>query len=75
MIRVLEFKKGIIEGELVREVQEVFPETKDSFEQRKTYDEYYYKQTKVYVDIERVEQLNKQWNVAVISSNEIIIDG
>lgn len=57
MKRTLELE-GIIIGELMRDIIKIFPETKDSFRQRKTYDEYYYDETVVEVDLERIERVN-----------------
>lgn len=57
MKRKLELE-GIIIGELMRDIIEIFPETKNSFRQRKTYDEYYYDETVVEVDLERIERVN-----------------
>ena len=49
---------GIVTGNFMRDVIEIFPETKNSFRQRKTYDEYYYDETVVEVDLERIESVN-----------------
>jgi hypothetical protein len=60
MKRTLQLE-GIIIGELMRDIIEIFPETKDSFRQRKTYDEYYYDETVVEVDLDRIESVNNYY--------------
>jgi hypothetical protein len=57
MKKVITFKDGIIEGDVVRELQGIFPELRESFSQRKSYDEYYYNQTLVDIDIKDIEDL------------------
>jgi len=78
MIRFLSFKRnghldGIISGDVMRDIIEVFPELKDSFKQRKSFDEYYFDSKEVFIDIERLEQLNGKWYDFQISSDNIFI--
>lgn len=54
---ILLLEDGIIEGDVVRELQGTFPELQDSFRQRKSYDEYYYDETNVRIDIQDVKGL------------------
>jgi len=63
---------GIIEGEIMRDLIELFPETKDQFKQRKTYDEYYYTPMEVNLTTEVLDRLTTQWSVR-ISNGEIAI--
>jgi hypothetical protein len=65
----------IISGDVMRETIEVFPELKDSFKQRRSFDEYYFTETEVFVDIERIEQLNDKWCNVTITPYEIYIEG
>lgn len=49
---------SLIDGDSMEEIVTVFPEIEDCFEQRKTYDEYYYKYpVSVEVSLEQVQQL------------------
>lgn len=78
MIRFLNFKRnghldGIISGDDMRDIIEVFPELKDSFKQRKSFDEYYFDSKEVFIDIERLQQLNDKWYDFQISSDNIFI--
>jgi len=72
--RVLNFNQGIIPGEDVRDLQEIFPEIKDSFRQRKSFDEYYYDSTKVELNINQIQSLNEICYHPKISKEEIIIE-
>ena len=71
--RVLNFNSGIIEGEIVRELQDIFKELNESFKQRKTYDEYYYTTTRVTVNISQIEKLNELHYQVLIDSEHILI--
>ena len=64
--RTLGFEKSIIEGDVVREISEVFPYLDKSFSQRKSYDEYYYTETSVVIDVEVINELNSLgYNVSI----------
>jgi len=71
--RVLEFEKGIIEGDVVREISEVFPCLYKNFSQRKSYDEYYYTETSVVIDVEVIKELNSLGYTISIDSEYIKI--
>ena len=71
--RVVNFESGIIEGDVVRELQDIFKELNESFKQRKSYDEYYYTTTKVTVDISKIDKLNELFYKVVIDSEHILI--
>lgn len=71
--RVVNFESGIIEGDVVRELQDIFKELNESFKQRKSYDEYYYTTTKVTVDISKIDKLNELLYKVVIDSKHILI--
>ena len=74
MERILIFEDGIIQGDIVREIKSIFPETIDSFRQRKSYDEYYYVETNVNVDINKINELNTLHYSVEITKSEIKID-
>jgi len=71
--RILEFENGIIEGDVVREITQVFSYLDKSFSQRKSYDEYYYTETVVVVDVEVINELNSLGYTISIDSEYIKI--
>ena len=71
--RTLNFEFSIIEGEVVRELQTVFKELNESFKQRKSYDEYYYTNTKVTLTISKINKLNKLNYNVLIDSEYVLI--
>jgi len=73
MKRNLVFTSGIICGDLVRSVTEVFPNIEDKFRQRKTYDEYYFDGGKVTLTIEAIQSLNDLDLAININYEDIII--
>jgi hypothetical protein len=74
MKRNLVFTSGIIGGDLVRSVTEVFPNIEDKFRQRKTYDEYYFDGGKVTLTIEAIQSLNDLDLAVTIGWEDIIIN-
>jgi hypothetical protein len=73
MKRILIFKDGIIRGDIKRDIIDIFPETEHSFKQRKTFDEYYYDNTEVEIDLDKIEKINKYYSITFYSDS-IIID-
>ena len=75
MERELVFADGqsIIGGEDMRDIVSIFPELKDQFTQRKTYDEYYYTSKEVFITTEIIDALTSNWYSIKITSSEIII--
>jgi|10_taG_2_1085330.scaffolds.fasta_scaffold68319_4 aminopeptidase-like protein len=72
--RILNFEFTTIVGEVVRELQTVFKELNESFEQRKSYDEYYYAtNTKVTLTISKINKLNKLHYNVLIDSEYVLI--
>ena len=66
MKNTLLFENGIVEGRDVRDAQEIFPELKNSFTQRKTYDEYYYKETTVeLISIAQLMTLEEYFDILI----------
>ena len=59
MLRILTLKQGIIGGDTVRDILEVFPEIENRFRQRKTYDEFYFDGSTVELTIEKISSLNQ----------------
>lgn len=67
--------EGIVEGDKVRDLKDIFPEIENSFLQRETYDEYYYSETKVELTIEKLHILTEEMNFRVtIYYDDIKID-
>ena len=71
--RILNFESGIIEGKIVRDIQSVFKELNESFKQRKSYDEYYYTNTKVSLSMSQIIKLNELYYTTIIDSDHIVI--
>jgi len=69
--RLLTFNDGIIDGDTMRVITEIFPETETSFTQRKRYDEYYYVVTNVIVSLEKLDVLSQQHYSAELSVYEL----
>jgi hypothetical protein len=65
MVRKLEHKEGIISGVDVRDILKVFPQIEDKFRQRKTYDEYYFDEVDVDVNIKQLTQLSEMFSVNI----------
>jgi hypothetical protein len=74
MKRQLNFSQGIISGDIVRSIVEVFPVIEDRFRQRKTYDEYYFDGATVEVTIEAIQSLNDSDMSVEINWEEIKIN-
>lgn len=65
MVRKLEHKEGIISGVDVRDILKVFPQIENKFRQRKTYDEYYFDDVVVNVNIKQLTQLSELFSVNI----------
>lgn len=73
MRRILNFNQGIISGEIVREILDLFPEIEDKFRQRKNYDEYYFDGAILELNIEKIAILNDLGYSITLNSQEIFI--
>ncbi|MFW6220029.1 MAG: hypothetical protein ACOC33_04240 [bacterium] len=73
MKRKLQLLMGIIPGDMVRDILEVFPQIEDKFRQRKTYDEYYFDDTQVELTIEIINSLNQLGFVVNINWETIVL--
>jgi hypothetical protein len=71
MKRNLVFDEGIISGDKIREIQSVFPETSNTFRQRKSFDEYYWDETTVEIDLIKIQKLNGLWIEVSLTEEEI----
>lgn len=77
MIRRLEFKDGIIPGDIVRDMLKIFYNDgiDVAFQQRKSFDEYYWDRDKLNVELslDKIQQLNDMFYEVKIGSKEVLI--
>jgi hypothetical protein len=77
MIRRLEFKDGIIPGDIVRDMIKIFYDDgiDVAFQQRKSFDEYYWDRGKLNVELslDKIQQLNDMFYEVKIGSKEVLI--
>lgn len=73
MKRILNLEQGIIPGDQVRDILEVFPEIEHKFRQRKSYDEYYFDGTTVELSVEKISHLNALGFKVSINWEEVVI--
>jgi hypothetical protein len=73
MLRILTLEQGIIGGDTVRDILEVFPEIENSFRQRKTYDEFYFDGATVELTIEKISSLNQLGFKVSINWEKIVL--
>ena len=52
--------ESIISGSVVRELIEIIPDLKDSFTQRKEYDEYYFEEKEIDISLDLLQKLNNK---------------
>jgi len=71
MKRTLEFKKGIIDGETMRDVIDIFPQLEIQFTQRKSFDEYYFEPSQIELTIETIQKLNDLYFDVSIGSDSV----
>lgn len=67
MERKIEFKfGGIVDGDDMRDIIDVFPELTCKFTQRKSYDEYYFNSDgSVHMTLEQLDKLSKCFTVTI----------
>lgn len=68
----LKFTNNLLSFEEVNFFINLFSELKKSFIQRKEYEEYNYKETKININLNKLDILIKEYEV-IISSDEIIV--
>lgn len=74
MDRQIIFKDSLVDGEVMREILEIFPETKSNFRQRKHYDEYYFDAMIVNISINQIEDLNEMMYSVSVNLEDILIE-
>ena len=72
MIRNLNFKDGLVVGEVKDIFISIFPKLKGSFIQRKQYDEYLFNETEIELDIDKLSLISNQFTY-IINKFDIII--
>lgn len=65
MKRIITFSEGVIDGGHKDFICNIIPELTESFSQRKQYYEYYYKETKADITLERIELLNSRFTLEI----------
>ena len=73
MERILNIEEGIIGGDTVGDIIEVFPEIGTRFRQRKTYYEYYFDGATVVLTIEKIARLNQLGFTVSIGWEEVVL--
>lgn len=63
------FNQGIITGDDVRDLLKVFPELETNFKQRKHYDEYYFDEKVVELNIGNLKKLSELFKFEMYSNN------
>jgi hypothetical protein len=65
---------GIVGGDMMRDILEIFPILESQFTQRKHFDEFWFSDTEVDVDIDQLHILTSQITSVTITWEEIIIN-
>lgn len=73
MKRILSLEQGIIDGDTVRDILEVFSEIENRFRQRKTYDEYYFDGATIELSIYIIAILNQLGFKVSINLKEVVL--
>jgi len=69
----LELPNGIVEGDVVRELSSVWEDLEKSFRQRKKYDEYYYDETQVNLNMSNIKKLTEMNYIVKINSLHVTL--
>ena len=65
MKRTIEINDGVIAGWDMENIVNIIPQLKDSFRQRKSFNEYYFDETEVDVNMEQLEVLSKKYDIKI----------
>ena len=57
MKKTINLMQPVISGSVVRELIEIIPDLKDSFTQRKEYDEYYFEEKEIDISLDLLQKL------------------
>jgi len=74
MIRKLGFKDGIVSGYNMRDLLKVFPALENKFEQRHNFDEYYFSEVEVEINIKQLDQLSNLFAIKIDWSSIVLIE-
>ena len=73
MEKTLRFNCGIVNGDDMRSLIKILPELESQFDQRKQFDEYYFEEKEVELDINQISRLSEEFTFT-IDWNEVRID-
>jgi len=65
MKRNIRFSDGVIGGFEKEIIVDILPQLEDSFTQRKTYFEYYFKDTEVEITLEQLDKLSDEFRIKI----------
>ena len=65
MKRTIEINDSVVAGWDMENIVNIIPQLKDSFSQRKSFNEYYFDETEVDVNMEQLEALSKEYGVKI----------
>jgi hypothetical protein len=65
---------GIVGGDMMRDILEIFPRLESKFTRRKQFDEFWFSDTDVDVDIDQLHSLTSQITSVIVNWEEIIIN-
>jgi hypothetical protein len=65
MKRIIELNQGIIRGEEMQSIVEIIPQLELSFDQRKQYFEYYFKETEVELTLDQIDRLSSEFSIKI----------
>lgn len=74
MKRIIEFKDGIIGGNIMIDIVDILPQLKSSFTQRKSYFEYYFEPTELEITLEQLDKLSDEFRIQIDFDTITIID-
>jgi len=74
MIRIIEFRDYLVSGDDMRLFLEIFKGRENQFRPRKTYDEYYFTEFKVKVDLNVLETLSNNFTLEITSNTLTVIN-
>ena len=75
MERNLSFKDSLVDGETKRFFESLLPQLKNTFHQRKQYDEYFFgKEIKVDLDIGLINQISDDYEIKITKTDIVILN-
>jgi len=65
MKRTIEINDSVVAGWEMENIVNIIPQLKDSFRQRKHFNEYYFTETEVDINMEQLEALSQEYSVKI----------